>query len=111
MMIKELTPQDLYTQKDKYILVDVREPFELSGPEGQIEGAILAPLGSSFVSFLETANPDQAYVFICKGGYRSLQACQIAALSGFPQTYNLKGGMSAWNHFIKGLPHQHQGRN
>jgi rhodanese-related sulfurtransferase len=101
MTLQELTPKDVFENKNKYVLVDVREPFELTGPESKIEGAVLAPLGSSFVSFLETANPNQAYVFICKGGYRSLQACQMAALSGFSQVYNLKGGMIAWNHFVK----------
>lgn len=96
----EISPQDLHLQLNNYMLVDVREPHELVGPEGQIEGVILAPLGPTLFRFFETADPTQAYVFICRSGIRSAQACELARACGFEKVYNLKGGMLAWNHTL-----------
>ena len=95
--ILEIDVVNLQKNKDKYILVDVREPHELSGPEGQIEGVILAPLGTKFAHFLASADSHASYVFICRSGCRSGQACEIAHAYGFHQVYNMKGGMLAWN--------------
>ena len=94
--ILEIDSTDLQINKDKYILVDVREPHELLGPEGQIEDVILASLGSNLAHFLTTADPYQSYVFVCRSGYRSRQACEIAYAYGFHKVYNLKGGMISW---------------
>ena len=94
--VPEIDATELRRDKNKYTLVDVREPHELSGPEGQIEGATLAPMGSALAHFLRSADPDQSYVFICRSGHRSVQACAIAHAYGFRKIYNLKGGMLAW---------------
>lgn len=93
----EISAEDLHTQMSHYTLVDVRDPHELVGPEGQIKGVILAPLGPTLLRFLETADPTQVYVFICRSGIRSAQACELARACGFEKVYNLKGGMLAWN--------------
>lgn len=95
--IFEIDVADLQQHKDTYILVDVREPHELSGPEGQIEGVTLAPLGTSLAQFLASADPRQSHVFICRSGHRSRQACAIAHTYGFYKAYNMTGGMIAWN--------------
>jgi rhodanese-related sulfurtransferase len=99
--IPEIDVADLQPHKDKYILVDVREPHELVGPEGQIEGVILAPMGRNLAHFLTTADPDQPCVFICRSGVRSAQACAIAKTYALHKVYNLKGGMVAWNKQLK----------
>lgn len=95
--ILEINVFDLQQDKDKYILVDVREPHELLGPEGQIDGVILAPLGAALAHFLAYADPHQSYLFICHSGHRSAHACGIAQTYGFHKVYNLSGGMMAWN--------------
>jgi rhodanese-related sulfurtransferase len=98
--IIEISIEDLKNHQEEYILVDVREPHELTGPEGQIKGVIRATLGSELATFLESADPAQKYVFICRSGGRSAQACQIAQSYGVRQAYNLRGGMMAWNKII-----------
>lgn len=99
--MQEITPQEIYEHKDKFVLVDVREPYELIGPEGKIEGAILATLGHELIAFLETADPSKGYVFICRSGYRSAQACDLAlTFYGYEKIFNLQGGIKAWNEML-----------
>lgn len=95
--MSEKTVEEVYKNKDSLVLVDVREPFELKRPEGQIKGAISAAMSDGLISFLKTADPSKEYVFICSGGYRSLLACVMARSMGFKKVHNMKGGMKAWN--------------
>jgi rhodanese-related sulfurtransferase len=95
--IPEIDVTELHLHREKHILVDVREPHELTGPEGQIEGILLMTLGSRFAHFLRSADPEQSYVFICRSGHRSAHACEIAQVYGFRKVFNMKGGMLAWN--------------
>ena len=95
--ILEVTIEEIKSHQDKYILVDVREPHELVGPEGKIEGVILAPLGPVLANFLRSADSTKEYVFICRSGFRSGKACELATALGFWQVYNLAGGMLEWN--------------
>ncbi len=91
----DLTVHDVKKNKDVYTLVDVREAYELRGPEGCIEDAILATLGPALSHFLQEANPHAEYVFICRSGQRSGQACELARAWGLT-AYNMAGGMIAW---------------
>lgn len=90
-----LTVQEVKKNKSQYVLVDVREAHELKGASGSIQGSILATLGPSLSQFLQTADSQKKYVFICQGGYRSAKACQLARTCGLT-AYNLEGGMRAW---------------
>ena len=97
----EKTPQEIYEHKDRFVFVDVREPYELTGPEGKIEGALLATLGRELIAFLETADPSKEYVFICRRGHRSAQACDLALSTyHFEKIYNMQEGMMAWNEML-----------
>ena len=81
--------------KQSAVLVDVRSPEE--NRECRIPGSILVPVGSCNHSAL----PDSAgkkLVFHCKGGKRSMMACQ-GCIDGLPDDmdiYNLEGGIDAW---------------
>lgn len=93
--IFDISVLDVKKNRDTYTLVDVREPHELQGEDGYIEEALLAPLGSGFLSFLRDAKPELTYVFICRSGHRSAQACVFAHQHGLT-AYNMTGGMQAW---------------
>ncbi|MES1981587.1 MAG: rhodanese-like domain-containing protein [Pseudomonadota bacterium] len=45
---------------------------------------------------------EQPIVVVCRSGNRSATACTVMAARGFKQTYNLSGGMMAWQK--AGLP-------
>ncbi len=92
----DITVQDAKENRARYVLIDVREPHELAGPEGCIEGSTLATLGPLLDQFLLTAHLDATYVFICRSGVRSAHATELARTRGL-SAYNMAGGMIAWN--------------
>lgn len=97
----DITPKDLFSSLDKYVLVDVRTPGEFEA--GHIEGAQLATMGPELMSYLsEQGDKNKPIVFICRIGRRSAQAVIIAKERGFEKAYNLSGGMTKW--FEDGLP-------
>lgn len=75
------------------LLVDVRETSEWRS--GHIPGARHLPLGqlSSRLSELPKEKP---IVVQCQSGMRSAMAARTLKQAGFPQVYNLGGGMMAW---------------
>jgi len=76
-------------------LLDVREPHERA--EFNIGGTHL-PLGqiqTMMVDEIEDLKEKELIVY-CRSGNRSGQACQILDMLGFKKTYNLTGGMLAW---------------
>lgn len=81
-------------QRGVFIL-DVREPHEFEA--GHVAGSKLIPLGSlpDRVGELHSLK-DQELVVICRGGKRSATACWQLAQAGFTKTYNIAGGIIAW---------------
>jgi molybdopterin/thiamine biosynthesis adenylyltransferase/rhodanese-related sulfurtransferase len=95
--IKEITAKDLKTmidRKDKFVLVDVREPHEYQ--IAKIPGARLIPLGeiSQRANELDTADD---IVVHCRSGARSAKAIHQLQKMGFKRLRNLKGGVLAWS--------------
>ncbi|MCP3166104.1 rhodanese-like domain-containing protein [Myxococcus qinghaiensis] len=77
-------------------LVDVREPSELEGVLGHIEGVSPAPLAT----VREAVAPwprDTEVLLICRSGARSAKAAAQLVELGFTRVMNLRGGMLAWN--------------
>lgn len=76
-------------------ILDVREPHEYKA--GHVAGSKLIPLGSlsDRVAELQSLH-GQKIVVICRGGKRSATACWQLAQAGFTQTYNVAGGIIAW---------------
>lgn len=77
------------------LLLDVREEAEFKS--GHILNAKWIPLGklSSRLGELEKYR-EQPIVVVCRSGQRSASACSTLAKQGFPQAYNLSGGVMAW---------------
>lgn len=88
-----LSPAELYDQRDRVTLIDVRDPSEFAGEH--IPGAQLRPL-SRF-------NPDEVgqqvsspIVVYCRTGTRSASAAQALRSAGYTNVQELAGGLLAW---------------
>lgn len=96
--MQNISVEDLKARMDageKLNLIDCREPNEYA--EFNI-GATLIPLGrfqSMQVDELEDLK-DEEVIIHCRSGNRSGQACLLLDAMGFKNTYNVTGGMLAW---------------
>lgn len=96
----ELNPSDWadqMAQDPQAIIVDVRSDMELE--EGKIPGAIQCNIqySSEFMSQIQAMDPNKNYYVYCRSGGRSAQACILMNSSGIKNTYNLLGGITAWD--------------
>jgi rhodanese-related sulfurtransferase len=80
-------------QKDKRILLDVREKFEYVG--GHIPNSLNIPL-SQIKGRLNEIPKNQDILLYCRSGMRSKQAGRILSKHGYKQLFNLQGGITSW---------------
>lgn len=76
-------------------IVDVREPAELVGDLGQIDGVLHIPLGELKARLAEVPR-DKPVVCVCRSGRRSTQAAVILEKAGLQDVANMTGGMIRW---------------
>jgi molybdopterin/thiamine biosynthesis adenylyltransferase/rhodanese-related sulfurtransferase len=95
--VPTITATELKTKidrNDKFVLVDVREPFEYD--ISRIPGSKLIPLGELPARLSELDSADEI-VLHCKVGGRSAKALRILQEAGFRKLNNLHGGITAWS--------------
>ncbi|WP_429993654.1 rhodanese-like domain-containing protein [Metabacillus fastidiosus] len=95
--INEIEPVDLkarLAKGDKPVIIDVREEEEVK--QGIIPGAKHIPLGDLADRYEEIEQMDEIF-FICRGGRRSLKACEFLKEKGYKNLINISGGMTKWN--------------
>ncbi|MBL0219636.1 MAG: MBL fold metallo-hydrolase [Myxococcales bacterium] len=93
--IPELSPAWVGANLSNITVVDVREPDELRGELGAIDGVASIPLGQ-LPGPLATMPRDRPLVLVCRSGGRSAKAAlQLSAL-GFTHVASMRGGMTAW---------------
>ena len=81
-------------RKEKFVLLDVREPFEYD--ICNIPGSKLIPLGELPARLSELDSADDI-VLHCKSGSRSARALKVLQEAGFRKVNNLGGGITAWS--------------
>ncbi|MBC7806232.1 MAG: molybdopterin-synthase adenylyltransferase MoeB [Akkermansiaceae bacterium] len=95
--MREITPVELKAKMDageKFLLVDVREPYEYE--IAKIPGSVLIPLGE--IDRRAEELPDDTEIILqCRSGARSAQALGILQAKGFTNLANLKGGVLGWS--------------
>lgn len=94
----EITPEEL-TEKlksgEEIVLIDVREPREFSA--GNIEGAILIPLGELENKIKDYDFPPEKEIIVyCQSGRRSAAAAETLNNLGYKNVKSLKGGIISW---------------
>jgi len=96
-MADKITASDLKSQKNVFVIIDVRESDELEG--GVIEDSVHMSLGLSIRNAKKKQIEDMRGKKICTycgTGYRGNIAADELAKEGF-NTVTLDGGYSAWN--------------
>jgi rhodanese-related sulfurtransferase len=86
---------DLLLQSDpNLLLIDVREPDELTGPLGKIPQSWNVPM-QNLEKNPEQFPRDKTLVLICRSGHRSLEAADLLAEHDYV-VYSVDGGMQSW---------------
>lgn len=87
-------------QKNPHVfLLDVRTPGEYR--QVRLEGARLIPI-DQLLRRIDELPRDRPILVYCTVGARSSQVLRYLASQGYPEVYNLYGGISAWQ--LRGLP-------
>lgn len=85
--------QSWLQQNKSMTLLDVRESWERA--LSHIEPSIHIPLGLLNEVPLNFSPADTVIIY-CKSGIRSLHAAEILKQRGYPNVFNLKGGITGW---------------
>jgi rhodanese-related sulfurtransferase len=96
--MRHLHPRELKAwlddpQRDKPLLLDVREPWEFE--RCHIDGAELLPMASIPGRFVQL-DAEREMVVICHHGVRSFHVARFLEHNGFDKVINLTGGVDAW---------------
>jgi adenylyltransferase/sulfurtransferase len=91
MTVRELKQK--LDSKEKFVLLDVREPFEWD--ICHIDHAKLIPLGQLPSRMSELDSADEIVIH-CKSGGRSAKAVRLLQEAGFSKLHNVEGGITAW---------------
>ena len=76
------------------VIVDVREPDEFTA--GHIDGAINIPYGDAKSRIVKELSPKDRIVFVCHSGPMGDKLGNLLVKNGYPDVYNLAGGMKEW---------------
>ncbi|MFH2020073.1 MAG: rhodanese-like domain-containing protein [archaeon] len=87
-----ITCKQLQKLKDPVIILDVREPFELSS--GKIPGSINIPI-KEVPERLNEIDKDKLIVVYCRSGNRSAYVTKFLIEKGY-NAKNLEGGYNEW---------------
>ena len=79
------------------MILDVREPAELTGELGVIKGALNIPVGQIIqrLNVLEKFR-EKEIITVCRSGGRAHTAAAILLKDGFKKVFNMSGGMKAF---------------
>jgi sulfur-carrier protein adenylyltransferase/sulfurtransferase len=97
-VIEEVEPLELkerLDRGDRLVLVDVREPFERLLADLPDHGQTSIPVKEIPFRGREL-DPKSEIVVYCRSGPRSAWATERLMEMGFPQVYNLRGGIMGW---------------
>jgi rhodanese-related sulfurtransferase len=91
-----ITPREAKTlieTRPELLLIDVRSPEEFA--QGALPGSQLIPFWE-FTKGVPAIPKDKPILLVCAVGGRSYGVGRLLAAKGYPEVYNLKGGLSAW---------------
>ncbi|PSR24785.1 MAG: hypothetical protein C7B47_14055 [Sulfobacillus thermosulfidooxidans] len=87
-----MTVDELHQNLHDFVVIDVREAYELRA--GTVPGALHIPMGQ-IQSRVQELDKDRKYAIICQSGSRSASVAGWMSQQGF-DVNNVVGGMSLW---------------
>ena len=96
-IIKEISVHQLkhlQSEKADFILLDVREDFEVK--IARIPGSLHIPM-NQIPDRLEKLNLEKEIIIYCKSGMRSESVCEYLLNQNFKSVKNVKGVIKAWS--------------
>jgi rhodanese-related sulfurtransferase len=99
----EIAPEEVKTKLDageKFVLLDVREPWEVE--TAQILGARLIPMGDVPSRAHQELDPEEHLVVVCHHGVRSMNVTVWLRQQGFENAQSMRGGIDAWSRRVDG---------
>jgi len=78
---------------DDFILLDVREPFEIE--IASVPGALCIPM-NTVPQRVQELDPDAEILVMCRSGKRSADITAFLMHQGFANVHNVTGGILAW---------------
>ena len=94
----EISPHEtkkMLEHGEKFIILDVREPWEFQ--TAHIQGAKLIPMGDVPSRAHQELDPDERIVVVCHHGVRSLNVASWLRQQGFEQAQSMRGGIDQWS--------------
>tara|TARA_B110000263_G_scaffold89477_1_gene78194 strand:- start:5063 stop:5389 length:327 start_codon:yes stop_codon:yes gene_type:complete len=91
--IDVLTLKNKLEQNKDFILIDIREQFEIE--ICKIKESIHIPMGL-IPTRINEIDSNKTVIVMCKSGGRSAQVCHYLNENGYLNVYNLKGGIINW---------------
>lgn len=95
--MNEITVEELkkkIDQKESFLLLDVREPFEAHISNIDTNSTLI-PL-DDLSGRIPELDESQEIIVLCRSGNRSGKACEMLEENGFSNVTNLKGGINEW---------------
>jgi rhodanese-related sulfurtransferase len=99
----EITPEETKSKLDageKFVLLDVREPWEVE--TSKIDGATVIPMGDVPSRAHQELDPEEHIVVLCHHGVRSMNVTVWLRQQGFEKVQSMRGGIDAWSRQIDG---------
>ncbi len=95
--------------KNGFTILDVRTAKEFDA--GKIEYAENMDIKDSaaFMQQISTLDKNKSYLVYCRSGKRSSDAADLMQQQGFTRIYNMKGGILAWDRFLRKKKQINQG--
>jgi rhodanese-related sulfurtransferase len=100
--MRQITPVELKAwlddpSREKPLLVDVREPWEVE--KARLPETLVIPM-REVPARLGELDEDREVVAFCHHGGRSLQVAIFLEKQGFKRVHNLAGGIDAWSRTV-----------